>query len=265
MELVSPDEDVTKTTLEDIIDIRDIIKTFPKRNIQKYRVMSIDELIDAEIDEADIISSRTLAKYMKWIKSCYTYYHNTGLIQTNPLQLIATTSGTNALDERLPLEHKEIEHLLTLTKDDKVTNNLIKVFYTSGMRLSELYKCSLKEVDGIKVYDLTDRSISLKTKHSHRLIPIHRSVDVSLLKELPTQDGFSKRINDLIRSYISDDKRKVLYSLRHSFATDLKNKRIDPNIISELMGHSHQTMTLKRYASAYNVHILKEAVESLDI
>ena len=265
LELVSPDEDVTKTTLEDIIDIRDIIKTFPKRNIQKYRVMSIDELIDAEIDEADIISSRTLAKYMKWIKSCYTYYHNTGLIQTNPLQLIATTSGTNALDERLPLEHKEIEHLLTLTKDDKVTNNLIKVFYTSGMRLSELYKCSLKEVDGVKVYDLTDRSISLKTKHSHRLIPIHRSVDVSLLKDLPTQDGFSKRINELIRSHISDDKRKVLYSLRHSFATDLKNNRIDPNVISELMGHSHQTMTLQRYASSYDVHILKEAIETLNI
>ncbi len=265
LELVSPNEDVAKTTLEDIIDIRDIIKTLPKRNIQKYRVMSVDELIDAEIDEADIISSRTLVKYMKWIKGCYAYYHSTGLIQTNPLQLIATTSGTNALDERLPLEHKEIEQLLTLTKDDKVTNNLIKVFYTSGMRLSELYKCSLKEIDGVKVYDLTDRSISLKTKSSYRLIPIHRSIDVSLLKELPTQDGFSKRVNELIRSHISDDKRKVLYSLRHSFATDLKNNRIDPNVISELMGHSHQTMTLQRYASSYDVHILKEAIETLSI
>ena len=265
LELVSPNEDVAKTTLEDIIDIRDIIKTLPKRNIQKYRVMSVDELIDAEIDEADIISSRTLVKYMKWIKGCYAYYHSTGLIQTNPLQLIATTSGTNALDERLPLEHKEIEQLLTLTKDDKVTNNLIKVFYTSGMRLSELYKCSLKEIDGVKVYDLTDRSIKLKTRSSYRLIPIHRSIDVSLLKELPTQDVFSKRINELIRSYISDDKRKVLYSLRHSFATDLKNNRIDPNVISELMGHSHQTMTLQRYASSYDVHILKEALETLNI
>ena len=49
--------------------------------------MSISELIDAEADEANIISNRTLAKYMKWIKSCYTYYHSTGIIQTNPLQL----------------------------------------------------------------------------------------------------------------------------------------------------------------------------------
>jgi len=263
--IVYPNENVTKTTLEDIIEIREVLKAFPKRNIQKYREMSVSELLEVEADKTEIISARTLTKYIKWIKSFYTYCHNQGIIQTNPLQLVTTTRGTNALDERLPLEHKEIVKLLDLTQEDSTIHNLIKVFYTSGMRLSELYKCSIKKIDGIMVYDLTDKSLKLKTRSSYRMIPVHSSVEVSLLDDLPTQDSFSKKINDLIRNHISDDKRKVLYSLRHSFATDIKNNKVEPTVISELMGHSHQTMTLQRYASGYDVKILKEAIETLGL
>lgn len=263
--IVYPNEDVTKTTLEDVIEIREVLKAFPKRNIQIYREMCASELLEVVVDETDAISARTLTKYIKWIKSFYTYCHNQGITKSNPLQLVTTTRGTNALDERLPLEQKEIQKLLSLTLYDNYLNNLIKVFYTSGMRLSELYKCSIKDIDGIMVYDLTDKSLKLKTRSSYRLIPVHSCIDVSLLNNLPSQDSFSKKVNDLIRNNISDDKRKVLYSLRHSFATDLKNNKIEPTIISELMGHSHQTMTLQRYASGYDVKILKEAIETLSL
>ena len=34
-------------------------------------------------------------------------------------------------------------------------------------------------------------------------------------------------------------------------------------VISELMGHSHGTMTFGRYASAYSIEILKEAIDKL--
>lgn len=263
--IVYPNEDVTKTTLEDIIEIREVLKAFPKRNIEKYRKMSVNELLESNAKESELISSRTLSKYIKWIKSFYTYCHNQEIIQTNPLQLVTTTKGTNALDERLPLEHDEIAKLLELTKDDAVTHNLIKVFYTSGMRLSELYKCKIKEIDGLMVYDLTDKTLKLKTRSSYRIIPIHSSINIDLLKELPSQDSFSKKVNDLIRANISDDKKKVLYSLRHNFASVLKNNEVEHTIISELMGHSHQTMTLQRYASRYDVKILKNAIELITL
>jgi integrase len=113
------------------------------------------------------------------------------------------------------------------------------------------------------VYDLTDKTLKLKTRSSYRIIPVHSNVNIALLKDLPSKDNLSKKINNLIRTHISEDKRKVLYSLRHSFATDLKNNKVEPTIISELMGHSHHSMTLDRYAGRYTMDILKEAIQTL--
>lgn len=55
----------------------------------------------------------------------------------------------------------------------------------------------------------------------------------------------------------------TLYSLRHSFATILASKGVEPHIISELLGHSHGGMTLLRYVKGFPVQMLKDAVDTL--
>lgn len=262
--IVGATELVSDTTLEDMIELREILSKFPKRNIQKYRDMTIQEVFDSTPNDDELIGITTLNKYIKWCKLFYSFCMDNSYISKNPITSLTTSSDSDSLAERLPLASDEIAKLLAETSSDEILNNGIKVLAYSGMRLSEMYKVSINNYDGINCFDLSNRSIKLKTKNSYRLIPIHADINIALLSELPAKSTFSKKVNAIIRDKISSDEKKVLYSLRHSFATELKNKRVIHDVISELMGHSHQTMTFGRYASAYNVSILKEAIDKLN-
>jgi integrase len=74
----------------------------------------------------------------------------------------------------------------------------------------------------------------------------------------------SSWFNSQVRDHVTKEKTKVLYSLRHNFATGLKNKQILESVVAELMGHEQSTLSYKRYASDYDISILKEAVDKLD-
>ena len=267
--IVGADTSMSMITLEEIIDFKDTLSQFPPRKVKPYNTYStleIANLIHKNGIGNDVkrIGKSTVNKYLSYTKAFFEYCKNTGLIEVNPMALIGTSrGGANALEERHPLDKTEIAKLLEITKETPIINNAVKVLYTSGMRLSELYKFKVNKVNDVIVYDLTDREIKLKNKPSYRIIPIHRSIDMELLKQLPSQPILSRAINGIIREQISEDSRKVLYSLRHSFASHLKNNKVEPTVISELMGHSHQTMTLQRYASSYDVEILKEAIDTL--
>ena len=93
---------------------------------------------------------------------------------------------------------------------------------------------------------------------------MHSSVDIGLLEAKPNKEYVEKAVNRVIREHITADSRKVLYSLRHSFATELKARGVEPLMITELMGHSRGNMTFSRYAGNYPVKTLKEAIETLD-
>lgn len=271
LEMIDKYTDIQELTLEDIMDFKDTLSMFPTRKVRPYNSMSTQEIVTAVYEESipnEIarIGKSTVNKYLGYTKAFFEYSRNTGLINVNPMALITTSrGGLNALDERLPLSKKEINQLIHLLEDKPNIQNAVKVLYTSGMRLSELYKYKLSKIDDIDVYDLTDKEVKLKTGPSYRIIPIHSCVDIKLLENIPSQQTLSRTINNIIRENISEDQRKVLYSLRHSLATDLKNNKVEPTVISELMGHAHQTMTLQRYASGYDVKILKEAIETLGL
>ena len=44
---------------------------------------------------------------------------------------------------------------------------------------------------------------------------------------------------------------KTIHSLRHTFATRLIEKNVNPKVISELMGHTNCNITLNRYCQCF--------------
>lgn len=255
---------VENMNLEGILNLREILTKLPKRNIQKYRDMSVKELMKITPLAEEAISTTTLNKYIKWTRKFYTFCTENDFIRKNPTTTLGTVTSNDAITERLPLTAQEIKQLFALSKDELVFHNGIKALAYSGMRLSELAKAKINKVEGLDCFDLSSKTLRLKTKASYRIIPIHHSINIDLLSQLPDLENFSKRVNTLIRERISSDSKKVLYSLRHTVATELKFKRVDSLIISEILGHAHSGMTMGRYASRYPLKILKKAIDKLN-
>jgi len=251
-EIVPKRSPVENMTLEGILNLREIITKLPKRNIQRYRDMSVKELMKITPLAEEAISATTLNKYIKWTRKFYAFCTENDFIRKNPTATLGTVSNNDAITERLPLTPQEIRKLLELSKEEMVFHNGIKALAYSGMRLSELAKAKINNVEGLDCFDLSSKTLRLKTKASYRIIPIHSSIDIDLLSQLPDLENFSKRVNTLIREHISSDSKKVLYSLRHTV------------VISEILGHAHSGMTMGRYASRYPLKILKKAIEKLN-
>lgn len=227
------------------------------------------------------ISRATVNKYIKWIKSYLEYLKDKSYTSEDFSESLNTYPSESALMQREHLEKEEIQTLINKAKEyDEDIEILVKIHAYSGMRLSEVFKCKLeeKEIEGvgnIKYFDLSDTSLQLKTLSSHRKIPLHNELLYILtknkfeeiqIKYSANPDFVSKKINQLINEHISTEKTKVLYSLRHSFATYLKQAMVEESLTAELMGHARgKTMSYGRYAGSYELKILKDTVNKLEI
>lgn len=254
---------ITNTVNQSVLDnVRQTIKTLPKGTIKKYRGLSISQIKKLEIPEEDYISVKTANEYIKVLNSILQYgYEREYFNKIYKLKLIV--QETTARNQREALDRDTLMNLLEGARK-KELRSAYTILYLTGMRLSEAYKVKLSTIDSILCFDLTDRSIPLKTQSSYRLIPVHNSIKDKVYEML-------EDLRSLKPDYISKqaklalgNKDKVsLYSLRHTFATDLIHRGALPEVVSELMGHSHNTMTMGRYSKGYNVEQLKDTIELL--
>ena len=142
----------------------------------------------------------------------------------------------------------------------------------TGLRISELYKVQIKQHNENEFYfDLTDSTIKLKTKNSHRIIPLHKELikmDVQTLLpkalELNKMNWIRRLFNEKIKVKITSSKKKVLYSFRHTVASELKYLNVKSEIISEILGHTNSNITLDRYASRYSFEVLKKEIDRIE-
>ncbi|MDA7817248.1 tyrosine-type recombinase/integrase [Sulfurimonas sp.] len=252
-----------------LLQFRDIITQLPKRNIQKYREMDISRILKniKAIQEEDKLSARSINKYIKWLRALFNFAVVLGYIQVNLATSLPLQKTIDEKLQRLPLDESELEILLESVAQKM--QYLLAVLAFTGMRLSELYKCEVVEINGIKCFSLLNRNVKLKTKSSYRVIPVHHSLLEGLehfyhLRDVVSSNNLARTVSDTIkRLELKDMEKKSLYSLRHRFATQLIQKGANASIVSELMGHSHRTMTLSRYSTGFRVEQLREVVELL--
>ena len=121
--------------------------------------------------------------------------------------------------------------------------------------------------------DLTSDDIELKTRQSRRKIPLHnRLLELGIQNKLSSlqtefkQENISRYFNQTIIKVLPDNTNKIMYSFRHTVATELKRAEVNMDKVSELLGHSYEndSMTKSTYAAGYTLKQLKEAIDCLN-
>ena len=149
----------------------------------------------------------------------------------------------------------------------------------TGLRLGELLSLKWDDIDFNKLELRVNKTLTKsknifnkitwieskpKTTKSNRIIPIIPKLNDILYELKENSEGeyvisFNGH-HKCPRSYQTSFKvltnklgiyNKTIHSLRHTFATRLIEKNVNPKVISELMGHTNCNITLNRYCQCF--------------
>jgi integrase/recombinase XerC len=213
----------------------------------------------AASEHAGGMAPRSIQRRLSAIRTFYEFLVREGLCSANPALDVRAPKSK----KRLPttLDTDQMGRLLQFRTDDTLSTRdkaILELFYSSGLRLSELTGLDLREVD------LNDRTVRVDGKGGKtRILPIGRfAVDALRLwlverSSLPTQDsavfigrGGRRLTPRAVQLRVDTWARRMglpmhvhPHMLRHSFATHLLESSSDLRGVQELLGHSDISTT----------------------
>jgi len=237
-------------------DLSRFLAFLPKKisGFDKVNRESIRGFLESEIDRKDMnkpVSNKTIARRLASIKSFFKYLLQSEQIINNPAALIKTQKVIQSLMESPdPSTSKGLR--------DRA---ILELFYSSGIRLSELIALNFGEIDIenqlIKVHGkgnkerlipfgnrakfcienyLKSRALSLNTALNNDPLFVNDKD-----KRVPTST-IQRRIRNYIK-LVAEGKRLGPHILRHSFATHLMDMGADIRAVKDLLGHSSLSST----------------------
>jgi len=258
--------------LDDINELKEFLETFPNISRLPYKDMSFKALLELnDVPTQYIISNDTQSKYLKILKQLFLFMVDDGIISYNPCKRLIMPGDEQK--KREPFSNDDMRILFN--EFDKLDNKkyIYYILAYTGIRPSELWKCHISQEDGIYYFDLTSKEIELKTRQSRRKIPLHsKLLELNIQDKLSSlqaefrQEYLSIYFNKTIKKVLPDDNNKIMYSFRHTVATELKRAGVNMDKVSELLGHSYEndSMTKSTYAAEYTLKQLKEAIDDLN-
>jgi len=209
------------------------------------------------------VTARSLVRKISTLKSFYKYLLRTQQVSASPMAQVTTPK----MGSRLPAFIKEEEALqlgqllATASEDWKGLNTrlLVSLFYTTGMRLSELIQLRENQIDlkraHLKVLGKGKKERILPlTQEMVLLIQSYRDQKKERFEAgqdwlLLTESGkklyprYAWALVNKVLGEATTVQQKSPHVLRHSFATHLLNNGADLNAVKELLGHSSLAAT----------------------
>ncbi|WP_248794972.1 tyrosine recombinase XerC [Pseudomonas sp. MWU13-2105] len=199
-------------------------------------------------------SSRSLARLLSAVRGLYQYLNREGLCNHDPAIGLAPPKGERRLPKTLDTD-RALQLLDGGVEDDFIARRdqaILELFYSSGLRLSELTGLDLEQLD------LADGLVQVHGKGSKtRVLPIGRKAREALHGWLPLR-ALSNPPDDAL--FVSQQGRRLgpraiqlrvkaagerelgqnlhPHMLRHSFASHLLESSQDLRAVQELLGHS---------------------------
>lgn len=232
------------------------------QNWLKIKQREIEIYLQA-LEDKQIKRSSQMRK-MSSLRSFYRFLSRRRLLKVNPVQAISLRAPKRRLPQFLyPAELKQV--FASLKGDDPLTERnlaLLHLFYTTGMRVSEVQALTQEQIDwslqtilvhgkGKKdryvAFDQATKWALQRYEHNGRrqlLRPQEKKqvVFLSRLGQPLTSRGIEYIIRTIFRRAGVNAKVHP-HELRHSFATAMLNNGADLRTVQELLGHSNLSTT----------------------
>ncbi|MDP3334431.1 MAG: tyrosine recombinase XerC [Methylococcaceae bacterium] len=207
------------------------------------------------------IASKSLQRELSAIRSFYNYQLKNGLVANNPAKPVRAPKQARRLPKTLDVD--QINGLLDAGTDSVLEIRdlaMFELFYSSGLRLSELTALNLTDVD------LSDQTLIVRLGKGgkSRLLPIGSQAISALQKWLAVRSNMapvgeaavftSNRGSRLSQRSVEArltlwckkkglDEHVYPHMLRHSFASHLLESSQDLRAVQDLLGHSNISTT----------------------
>ena len=216
------------------------------------------------------LNKRSIARALSAVRSFYKYLHRNEQVEANPARGVSTPKQ----DKYLPgyLDRSQIEILFQSAElkaqggrfEDVRNCAILEMFYSTGMRLSELRGINRMDLD------LLSQQVKVRGKgRKERIIPIGDHAQLALRNYESKRDELLRRIGpsgDRTAFFLSNRGKRIslraiqnavkgfldkidessglsTHSLRHTFATHLLDAGADLRAVQELLGHASISTT----------------------
>jgi len=216
------------------------------------------------------LAKRSTARSLSAVRTLFKFLHREDLVEVNPARAVKSPK----LDKYLPawLERKQVDVLFDMAElrakegefADVRNLAILELFYSTGMRLSELRGINRADLD------LVGQQVKVRGKgRKERIIPVGNKAALALRNYESKRDELVRRvgpraertawflgpggkrlsvraIQDIVTRFLAKlDEHTGLstHSLRHSFATHLLDAGADLRAVQELLGHASISTT----------------------
>jgi integrase/recombinase XerC len=224
----------------------------------------------------------TVNRKVSSLRTFYKYLLRNGKIKKNPANMVQAPKTEKYMPTFLSVD--ETFQLLNAAGEkpalDLRSRAMMELFYSSGLRLSELAGLNIMDID------FNQELVKVRGKgKKERIVPVgktalqavneylentgelRRNIDVDVFKNPLFLNARGKRITTRSIARIVDEAtarsgigRKISpHALRHSFATHLLNAGADLRSIQELLGHKSLSTTQKY--TAVNINRMMEVYD----
>jgi integrase/recombinase XerC len=216
------------------------------------------------------VGKRTMARTLSGVRSFYRWMHRNEMVESNPARAV----GAPRQDKHLPgyLDRAQIDLLFQMAEaralegDFTGVRNLaiLELFYSTGIRLSELQGLSRGDLD------LVSQQVKVRGKgRKERIVPVGDQATLALRNYEAKRDELVRHIGPgaqrspyflsrtgkrigvrmvqkLVAGFleqVDEDAGLSVHSLRHTFATHLLDAGADLRAVQELLGHASISTT----------------------
>jgi tyrosine recombinase XerC len=212
------------------------------------------------------LTKKSVARKIACLRSFFRYARRHKITTTNPTLTLVSPK----LDKRLPsyLDESATKRLFdsvdTMTPEGRRSAAILELFYSTGMRLSELINLDVDDIDFAQgVVKVTGKG------SKQRILPVGRRALQAVQEYLQdrrrvflkqnkaggesalfvTSKGsrfYPQAVIRMVKSMIgkvSEIEKRSPHVIRHSFATHLLNRGADLRAVKELLGHESLSTT----------------------